>query len=137
MNYAIGSGVCGKCGQAKVHVEGNPTCLLCDSDNRNKSGLVVTVEDPGEEAMRHLLAEHNVFMPKAGEGSVPPVPAKVISPVQKVVPQSTPVTQNVTFEHEIKRAIDLLQKLPMPKDIKQFKAINRAVKTLESILEVK
>lgn len=138
MNVIASTGVCQRCGQPKLQVEGAIKCIMCEGPQQPSSGLVVTVADPGHDAMRRVLAEQNVFVPKADDSAKPLVSKpQVTSKAPSVQPERTIIAQNVTFESVIKQAIDLLQNLPMPKDIKQFKSVNRAVKTLESILEVK
>jgi hypothetical protein len=138
MNYAPTLGVCEKCGQSKIQVEGNVKCVFCPDPDSKGSGLVVTTQDPGDEALNKILLKSGIAAPKPEDISkLEPVKPKVISKVQNVAPQSTNVTQNVTLESGVQRAIEILQSLTMPKDIKQFKAVNKAVKALEAILEVK
>jgi hypothetical protein len=136
MEYMTALGRCPKCGQDKIQVEGVPTCIMCASENNPGSGLVVQIEDPGAEALEALLHKTGV---QSIAGGVPPTPVKPVLPAQVSVKSdakvaTTPFQQGITFDTCVKQAISVLKSASMPKDLKSFKAVNKAIKTLESIL---
>lgn len=117
----IGSaaGVCQKHQMVKMFVGADesalePICVKCQAENRPKSGLVVTTGDPGEDFF------------KGG----PAGPQKEPTVVRTAV-----AVNSLTLEDVVVKAINDLNSLPMPKDIKQFKAVQKAIKTLESLVE--
>jgi hypothetical protein len=128
MQFTSALGICQKCGQSKIQVEGNVKCLLCDSEPGN-SGLVVKVEDPGHDAMDKLLSKAGVLNVGGGK---PPAPIKPhLEAKAEVTKQYIPtpaVSTTGVFD-----ALAILRALPMPKDIKQFKQINKAIKILEDL----
>jgi hypothetical protein len=119
-NY-VGLGNCVKCGKAKIDVHGEIRCLSCEAEHNPPSGLVVKIDDPGEEKMRQVLAASGVVLPKTTKQP-------------EVVTQNTKVAVPVSFEERIQQVCEILKTLPMPKDINQFKAINKAIKAVEKIL---
>jgi len=125
MSNYIGLGLCKKCGQDKIDVNGEIRCLVCEAEYNKPSGLVVKIDDPGEEKMNRVLAAAGVATPKVeGKATVPPKP-----PVSVAV-QPEPAD----FNGKIQAALNIMQSLPMPKDIKQFKNINKVISSLEKIL---
>jgi uncharacterized Zn finger protein (UPF0148 family) len=120
-NY-VGLGSCKKCGKDKIDVDGEIRCLSCEATPNPPSGLVVKVDDPGEERMRQVLASSGVAIPKAVRSE------RVVETIREV--SKLPLT----IEEQVNKVIQILNTLPMPKDIKQFKAINKAVKAVEKIL---
>jgi hypothetical protein len=134
MEYATAQGRCTKCGMDRLQVEGVTKCVVCDVESVS-SGLIVDIEDPGEEEINRVLASAGV---KQLEGSKPPTPIKpeairtVIA--SKVGTQKSTVPQ-VTCGATVIEALNILRGLPMPKDLKQFKQINKAIKILESLGE--
>lgn len=133
MEYTTALGRCQKCGQDKISVEGINKCLSCDSNNNVGSGLVVSVEDPGAEMIDKLLAKAGVAQVV---GEKPPEPIKPnLAPRQRVeTPKAVATNPQISSSQaNIGYAIDILKSLPMPKDIKQFKAINKAISILEKI----
>jgi hypothetical protein len=121
MEYTYALGTCEHCGSEKLQVEGEVKCIVCQSKDAPTSGLMVTKEDPGEEELNKLLAKCKVHVPPGGKPPIPPT-APPIKPVAQESPDSG-----------IAQAIAILKAVPMPKDIKQFKAINKAIKTLENL----
>lgn len=119
-NY-VGLGDCAKCGKAKIDVHGEIRCLSCEAEHNPPSGLVVKIDDPGEEKMRQVLAASGVVLPKT---------TKQLEVAQQTIKAAAPVS----FEERIQQACEILKTLPMPKDINQFKAINKAIKAVEKIL---
>lgn len=132
MQYSPALGTCQKCGQSKIQVEGNVKCLLCDVEAGN-SGLVVKVEDPGHDMMDKLLAKAGVTNIPGGK---PPEAIRSISRVETAKVVEVPRVEAkaiVVSGSGIDQALQILRALPMPKDIKQFKAINKAIKILEDL----
>lgn len=121
-NY-VGLGNCAKCGRAKIDVHGEIRCILCEAENNPPSGLVVTVNDPGEARMAQVLAASGIAIPKV---------AKKDEVAKIAVPQTIPSTGSL--ESRVELAIGILKSLPMPKDLKQFKAINKAIQSVEKIV---
>lgn len=115
-NYA-GLGNCTKCGMEKIAVNEAIKCIRCDMPAKPLSGLVVNTEDPGEDKISHVLAASGVGIPK-----IPKKEQKEVAVVKR------------SFEEEVKHIADQLRSLPIPRDIKQFKAVNRAIKSVEKIL---
>jgi hypothetical protein len=139
MEYMTALGRCPTCGQDRIQVEGVTKCLLCESRGNPGSGLVVTTEDPGDEALEKLLSKVGVT---SITGSKPPEPIKpnlakasFIPPKLRDAQSLLPTVQMVATENHIMHAINWLKSMPMPTDIKQFKAINKAVKILEGLGE--
>jgi len=119
-NY-VGLGACTKCGKDKIDVHGEIRCIHCEAEHNPPSGLVVKIDDPGEERMRQILAASGVAIPKA-----------VKQDQKMTVPSQT--TGTGSLESRIELSLEILKNLPMPKDMKQFKAINKAIKAVEKIL---
>jgi uncharacterized Zn finger protein (UPF0148 family) len=120
---------CPKCGVSKVDVHGEIRCLRCEAEYNPPSGLEVKIQDPGEDQISRVLAAAGVAMArpiKKAEGTT-----EVVKEIKKVE-----VTDTMTFEEKVTRAVNILKNLPMPKDIKQFKAINKAIASVEKILGV-
>lgn len=132
MEYVTALGRCTKCGQDKISVEGINKCLSCDSDNNVGSGLVVRAEDPGADMLEKLLSKAGVAVVPGGK---PPEPIRP-NIAQKVANVSAPKVQTepgTVFESHIMNAVSWLRSMPMPSDIKKFKAVNKAIKILESL----
>jgi hypothetical protein len=127
MELLTALGACPKCRQYKISVNGESRCINCDSNNNTGSGLVVDIEDPGEEGIKKVLANSGVAV---GQGGKPPTPAPREANKQVIAPKvETKATGSVEM------ALEILRSLPMPKDLKQFKQINKAIKILESLGE--
>lgn len=125
-NY-VGLGNCAKCGKAKIDVHGEIRCLSCEAEHNPPSGLVVKIDDPGEEKMRQVLAASGVVLPKTVKQ--PETVHQVVKEIVKIEK-----TECMTLEEKVRSICELLKTLPMPKDINQFKAINKAIKAVEKIL---
>ena len=124
---------CTRCGQMKVQTEGGAAqCLSC-SPNIDNPSMVVTIEDPGDDEINKVLEKAGV---RHLAGSKPPTPIKpeAIRPsiAPKVETQKAYVPQ-VIHGSTVESALNILRGLPMPKDLKQFKQINKAIKILESL----
>lgn len=118
MEFLSALGACPKCRQFKISVNGEARCINCDSNSNTGSGMVVTVEDPGEEALNGILTKTGIKTEANKAIIAPKVEAKQ------------------TFQGaSVDDALRILKSLPMPKDLKQFKQINKAIKILESLGE--
>lgn len=118
MNINATSGSCKVCGEFLIQVNGVFQCILCASKRSVSGGLIAKGIDPGEEAMERLANGHDV----------PRIPGNVaVAPVKPVVAVK-PIVSG-----DLNQALAILKALPMPKDIKQFKAINKAIKILEDL----
>ena len=91
-----------------------PICLRCKADATPKLGRAQIVEDPGQDFNGYT----------GGKAKITVVDAQYI-------PQSEPTR----LEDVVGIAVAQLKRLPMPEDIKQFKTVQKAIKTLENLLE--
>jgi hypothetical protein len=121
-NY-VGLGNCAKCGKAKIDVHGEIRCIFCEAEKNVPSGLVVKIDDPGEAKMAQVLAASGIAIPKAPKLGVTR---------NDVMPQN--LQNNFSLEARVEQALGILKSLPMPKDLKQFKAINKAIQSVEKIV---
>lgn len=125
--YVHGLGTCKTCGNPLMSAANGDTggqvldCIYCAAKKPvDKPGS--SVSDPGEEEMRKVLALSGVHHP-------------VIAGEQKTAPKVRTVTQTVTQEvTSLEQIITALEALPMPKSMKQFKSINKAITTLKKAL---
>ena len=99
-----------------------PTCVRCVADATPKMGRTQTVEDPGEgyfikgeKSDAKVTVVENVVKPRVSEMRA----TKSASSLEEIV----------------ERAVADLGDLPMPKDIKQFKKVQKVIKTLQSLVE--
>lgn len=127
MELTSALGTCAKCGMDKLQVDGIQKCVFCERENTQGSGLVVDIDDPGEDAIKQILSKVGVAEVVGGK---PPVPIK---PDVKPIINVSPKVQVVPQGSGIEQALAILRSLPMPKDIKQFKSINKAIKILETL----
>lgn len=100
---------------SKITEDGRPVCLKCMADSAKAVAVpagVVTIEDPGVE----------------GLASLKPVKS---APTPPQVPVAVP---GLTFDEHVARAIDFLQRAPMPGNMAQFKAVASAVKQLQKAI---
>lgn len=98
-----------------------PTCVRCKADATPKLGRTQLVEDPGEN--------FNGFV--GGRARV-----TVLKDVKTTSSNSSlPLVESLRLEDVIGTAVAQLKRLPMPEDIKQFKTVQKAIKTLESLVE--
>lgn len=98
-----------------------PLCIKCDAESKPKLGTTQIVEDPGEE----------YFKTNKSDAKIVNVPANSIPQKSNVLV----VGQQASFGEGIANALKILNALPMPKDLKQFKAVQKVVKTLEGLVE--
>lgn len=96
-----------------------PTCIKCTADSTPKLGRTQTVGDPGEEYFKGKGTTAKVTMLDTTHGAkVPPVKFGV-----------------ATLEEIVANAVLNLNGLPMPKDIREFKKIQKVIKTLQTLVE--
>lgn len=116
-----GNGVCPEHG-AMISRNGAPFCLRCAAEAAKAAATpagVVDVEDPGHAAMDKV----NLIPARENQTQV----AAVVRP-QPTFSLAQPTTSDVDA---IAKAISILRSAPMPKDMKQFKAISKAIALLE------
>lgn len=99
-----------------------PTCVRCVADATPKLGRTQNVEDPGEEFFKHGKSDAKITVVDTEHG------AKIAGPVAAVV-------KGNSLEAHITHAVSWLQSAPMPKDIKQFKSLQKSITILQSLLE--
>lgn len=101
-----------------------PTCIKCKAAAEPKLGRLQTAEDPGEAFFNKGIPKTTTLEPTHGDF------AKAA-----VVAQYVPQSEANRLEDVVGIAVAQLKRLPMPEDIKQFKAVQKAIKTLESLVE--
>lgn len=101
-----------------------PTCIKCKAASEPKLGRPQTEEDPGE-----------AFFNK-GVPVISKVSERDVTHGDKVQPART------LAPHEAQSLLDIvgtavaqLKRLPMPEDIKEFKRVQKIIKTLQSLVE--
>ncbi len=128
------NGLCPRHGTANITVDGHPACLHCDKEAAKAQAVPVGVndiEDPGEDAMKGLktaTAEdfgHSRGLLRPGER--PPQAIRAASPAVAV--------KGGTFEEQVGSAVATLRACPMPKNLKSYKAVAKAVALLEKLLQ--
>jgi hypothetical protein len=104
-----------------------PTCIKCKAAAEPKLGRLQTAEDPGE----HFFHKGVPAMPKSTERDVTHGGSE-----KAYIGHAVPVlSEPARLEDIVGIAVANLKRLPMPEDIKQFKAVQKVIKTLESLLE--
>lgn len=121
------NGKCPKHGCIRITEDGVPVCLVCMKEEALAKAVpvgVVTVEDPGEAA---ALAWGKSSAGGIKEAVAPPqAPSKAL-----------PVVAGLTFDEHILKAVEFLQKAPMPGNMAQFKLVASAVKSLQKAVTPK
>lgn len=102
-----------------------PTCIKCKAAAEPKLGRTQTAEDPGE----HFFNKGVPATPKISERDVTHGGIGTA-----VVKQYAPVEVS-NLEDIVGIAVAQLKRLPMPEDIKEFKRVQKIIKTLQSLLE--
>lgn len=118
------NGSCQKHGIPLINKDGRPHCLRCASDAAKleiRNVEVNTLPDPGHEGMRSIVP----VVAKADDTQQVPSAVKMVAP--------TALTPLVNFREHMATAIAHLKKAPMPKDISQFKAVQKAINLLEKM----
>lgn len=108
--------------------DGQAVCVKCQADARPKEGRTQVVEDPGEEFFQGKGSKAKVTIIDAQYN---PTAKSVASGIGRAVVASA----GLTLEEIVERAVSELGNLPMPKDIKQFKKVQKVIKTLQSLVE--
>lgn len=117
MTTKTGTGHCKKCGAERFAVGDSfdstmvIKCLTCESNAKQPSKVKTTVEDPGHDVLMKVL-------------NLPIVPT-----ISKTVLTRTPVLTNT-----VQGALTIMKSLPMPKDIKEFKLINKIITDMEKLI---
>lgn len=101
-----------------------PTCIKCKADGEPKSGRIQTVEDPGEDFFKGRGSNAKITIHEEAHG------AKSAAIGYPAFSSEAPRLEDI-----VGVAVANLKRLPMPEDIKQFKAVQKVIKTLESLLE--
>lgn len=132
---ALAQGNCQKCRRPRIMVNGETKCLICEPSASGPVGPTSTVQDPGEEKMRGMLAGKGVVVPPSKVEQKPsPGVAALVDVQDKLTVYNKPSTIN-DKEACVKGAISWLRAMPMPEDVKQFRNIQKIVKSLEDLLE--
>ncbi len=137
-------GICPKGHGPRIDMNGTPLCLVCDAafvpapvvkeESVDKRFRVVPGEPPP------LPPDKNFDPGHANMKEFPQLKGQA-APAQElpVVPRETRVVQTLavggTFEQQVNSAIEALKGCPMPKDLKQFKAVQKAITILEKLQE--
>lgn len=103
-----------------------PTCVRCVADATPKMGRTQTVEDPGDG-----------YFTK-GEKTDAKITVVSTSNKTSAVKLETPkviLSERAPLADYVHQAIAILSQAPMPKDIKQFKSLQKALTILESLVE--
>jgi len=104
-----------------------PTCIRCDADSRPKEGRTVIAEDPGEDFFRGKGTTAKITTLDPTSGAKLGIAEAMKVPVQKF--------GGATLEEIVANAVLNLNGLPMPKDIREFKKIQKVIKTLQTLVE--
>jgi hypothetical protein len=108
---------CTVCGQEKILRNAEQVCIFCPSKQPAKVDKnYKTPIDPGEKEMQELLTK----------GKVPTLVPEKLSYKAKILLPNEGST--------VKAALDIMKALSMPKDIKQFKQIQKIIKLLEKLI---
>lgn len=139
------SDICKRCGAGRIMQGTTYICLDCDAPRDSGSGLVNDVADPGVERMNAMLkkfgiplGEKNADAPKPEDRSMfaqSERPAPTVSTPQPTCGAPTP--KLAPFEQAVHEAISRLRSAAMPSDLKQFKAVQKAIATLEKAVAPK
>ena len=106
-------------------------CVKCRAASEPKMGRTQIVEDPGESFNGYVGGKANVHIISEGAPGVAALEAAHKSLARRPVVASA----GLTLEEIVERAVSELGNLPMPKDIKQFKKVQKVIKTLQNLVE--
>jgi len=98
-----------------------PVCVKCRAAAEPKTGRPQTEQDPGEAFFSGKRSIAETTTPHAPHGDI-----AILRPSY---------TSSLTLAQIVDRAVSELNNLPMPKDIKQFKQVQKVIKTLQSLVE--
>lgn len=106
-----------------------PICIKCKADAEPKTGRTQIVEDPGE----------GFFQGKGTNAKVHVVDTSVnssgVGKMAVTAVAGTPQLNRAPLETYISQALQILSNAPMPKDLKQFKSLQKAIKILGELTE--
>lgn len=105
---------------------GENVCILCQGKRQILTGPVVATGDPGEDKLSMMLRQAGVPVGKSRPIEERTAPVAAPARAQTVALKS-PVSLDLVLAQ--------LKALPMPASMKHFKAIQKAIKSLESIKE--
>lgn len=112
-------GVCQKHRCNMITEDETPICLVCRREEANARTALATAPvavDPGHDAAMNWR-------------SIAADPQQAPAAVMRL--QQAPV--GLTFEGRIDAAIEILKSCPMPKDLRQFKVVQKAIQNLENL----
>ena len=124
-----------------------PTCVKCKAAGEPKTGRLQTAQDPGEAFFNKGIPPITNIAPKSlkvvsmetTSNVIPLITPNVPSGVTEVasfgIGQAIIHPKNLDLIDIVGTAVAQLNHLPMPKDIKEFKKVQKVIKTLESLLE--
>lgn len=121
------NGKCPKHGCTRITEDGLPVCLVCMKEEALAKAVpvgVVTIEDPGEAAALSW-GKTPTDSPTAPR-IAPQAPSKAL-----------PAVAGLSFDEHILKAVEFLQKAPMPGNMAQFKLVANAVKSLQKAVTPK
>src|SRR6185295_13263756 len=102
-----------------------PTCVRCVADATPKLGRTQSVEDPGE----------GFFI----KGTPSNAKVTILKDVSTSATNNTisiaPAGSIIGLESCVEQSLCILRRVPMPRDIKQFKSLQKAIKILENLVE--
>lgn len=111
------AGYCSKCKDMMVTENGVPKCFNCMPVRKSK---LVATEIPNDKTFRQVMKESNA-------PSLPQSQRK--APVVQVGKAEMVVTGNTAQD-----ALAIMKNLPMPKDMKEFKQIQKIIQQLEKLV---
>lgn len=138
MAYVSGTGECAKCHQPLLVAEttmddgtgtGARVCLTCVGKKQGE-GNVNDAPVPTEEELNRVLAKAGVKIPFVRPEPQAQTITKIVAPPQSTVVNVQP---GQPFGILIGEALKIMRALPMPKDVKQFKAVNKIIASLEAL----
>lgn len=134
----------------KVDRGGESVCMFCESETSPKTGINAHVDDPGDEQVRAVLKKAGIAVPPStGKAPMPDVPkpirhpgvaeavktqAQIDAAMAKQIADVTLVSPKNNFASRVELALGIMKSLPMPSDVKQFKAIQKVIAGMESLL---
>jgi hypothetical protein len=102
-----------------------PTCVRCVADSTPKIGRTVVAEDPGEDYFKGKGTNAKITTLTPTHGGIG----------QAVVKQPAYQIEPVRLEDIVGVAVSQLKRLPMPEDVREFKKVQKIIKTLQSLVE--
>lgn len=103
-------------------------CVKCRAAGEVKTGRTQLVEDPGEAFNGYTGGKAKITL-------IDPEYDGAAKAAVGVARRPVVASAGLTLEEIVERAVSELGNLPMPKDIKQFKKVQKVIKTLQSLVE--